>query len=88
MLYEVITENGVLIFEGFTPEQLEMEGKGGPPPSQAELYIPYDQLIDELGSLEIVYAKHLHRTLSEGKLHQGLCAVAQVFAKKDELLNR
>lgn len=77
-----LKKGGVFIFEGFTPEQLEMEGKGGPPPTQAELLVPYEQLTDELKELKIVHAAQLNRILSEGKLHQGLCAVAQVFAEK------
>ncbi len=77
-----LKQEGVFIFEGFTPEQIEMEGRGGPPPNQAELYVPYDQLLRELEALKILYASQLHRHLSEGKLHQGLCSVAQVLAKK------
>lgn len=74
--------DGVLIFEGFTPEQLEMAGKGGPPPTQAELLVPYSDLIEELHDLKILYSSQKERILSEGKLHQGMCSVVQVLAKK------
>lgn len=77
-----LKQEGVFIFEGFTPEQLEMEGRGGPPPTQAELFVSYDHLLEELEDLNVIYASQLHRSLSEGKLHQGQCAVVQVLAKK------
>lgn len=78
-----LTEQGVLILEAYTEEQLEMKGIGGPPASQKALFMSLDKLIIELKGLKFAIGKEVKRHISEGKHHQGESAVVQVVAYKN-----
>ncbi|MGB5445861.1 MAG: class I SAM-dependent methyltransferase [Psychromonas sp.] len=77
-----LKQDGIFILEAFTEEQLIMNGIGGPPASQKELFMSLEQLRCELQSLELISGVEVQRTISEGKHHQGESAVVQVVACK------
>jgi hypothetical protein len=59
-----------------------MDGIGGPPPSNKELFMSLDELKVELKWLEFIIASEVERVISEGKYHQGESAVVQIVALK------
>lgn len=77
-----LKKNGVFILEAYTERHLDMEGVGGPPPSQKELFMSLAQLKVELDGLEFIIGNEVERHISEGKYHQGKSAVVQVVARK------
>ena len=77
-----LKRNGVFILEAYTERHLEMDGVGGPPPSQKELFMSLAELKVELEGLEFVIGTEVERKISEGKYHQGESAVVQVVACK------
>lgn len=77
-----LTDGGVFILEAYTERHLEMEGAGGPPPSQRELFMSLDAVMSELNGLNFDVATDFVRHISEGKYHQGESAVIQVVARK------
>lgn len=77
-----LKKNGVFILEAFTVRHLELEGVGGPPPAQKELFMSLIELETELEGLDIVFGREVIRHISEGKYHQGESAVVQFIARK------
>jgi len=77
-----LKKNGVFILEAYTERHLDMDGVGGPPPSQKELFMSLAQLKVELDGLEFIIGNEVERHISEGKYHQGYSAVVQVVARK------
>ena len=77
-----LKRNGVFILEAFTEEHIEMNGVGGPPPSQKELFMSLEKLKAELEGLEFIIGREVERNISEGKYHQGESAVVQIVASK------
>ena len=77
-----LKKNGVFILEAFTEQHIEMEGVGGPPPSQKELFMSLEKLKAELEGLEFIIGREVERNISEGKYHQGESAVVQIVASK------
>lgn len=77
-----LKSDGVFILEAYTKRQLEMDGAGGPPASQKELFMSLDKLRIELEGLEFIIGTQVDREISEGKYHQGRSAVVQVVACK------
>lgn len=77
-----LKRNGVFILEAFTEEHIEMNGVGGPPPSQKELFMSLEKLKAELEGLEFIIGREVERHISEGKYHQGESAVVQIVASK------
>ncbi|AKH21592.1 class I SAM-dependent methyltransferase [Sedimenticola thiotaurini] len=73
---------GVFLLEAYTPQHLEMDGAGGPPPSQRELFMSLDELRNELDGLSFEIAEEVVRHISEGRYHQGESAVVQLVARK------
>ena len=74
--------NGVFILEAYTERHLEMDGIGGPPPSQKQLFMSLAELEAELAGLDIIVGREVARNISEGKYHQGESAVVQLVACK------
>jgi SAM-dependent methyltransferase len=74
-----LKHGGVFIYEGYTPRQLE-HGTGGPPVK--ELLPEVSELNKELEPLDIIHSLELEREIREGRLHNGLGAVAQLVAVK------
>jgi SAM-dependent methyltransferase len=77
-----LKSDGVFILEAFTEHHIEMNGVGGPPPTQKELFMSLDKLSVELEGLDIIIGAEVERNISEGIYHQGECAVVQVVARK------
>ena len=77
-----LKKNGIFILEAYTERHLDMDGVGGPPPSQKELFMSLAQLKLELDGLEFIIGNEVERHISEGKYHQGYSAVVQVVARK------
>jgi len=73
---------GVLILESYTERHIEMDGIGGPPPSQRELFMSLYELEEELEGLEFIIGAESDRLVSEGRYHVGESAVVQVVARK------
>ncbi|MBF0277340.1 MAG: class I SAM-dependent methyltransferase [SAR324 cluster bacterium] len=81
-VFSSLKKGGVFILEAFTVRQLSMEGSGGPPSSQKDLFMSLNDLAEELKELEIVLGTEVDRNISEGKYHQGESAVVQFVANK------
>ena len=81
-LEPALQRGGVFILEAYTYQQTKMEGTGGPPASQKEMFMSLDNLRIELAALYEVTAIEKQRTISEGKFHQGLSAVVQFVGYK------
>ncbi|WP_158969093.1 class I SAM-dependent methyltransferase [Paraglaciecola sp. L3A3] len=77
-----LTKGGVFILEAYTERQIEMDGIGGPPPSQKEMFMSLKELKSELNGLDFVFGSEAERHISEGKYHQGQSAVVQIIACK------
>lgn len=74
-----LKQDGLLILEGYTPDQLG-RGTGGPP--SEEMMHELATLQDELAALDFLYGKELLREVHEGSLHNGMGAVVQAIARK------
>lgn len=72
-----LKENGVLLLESYTPEQLKL-GTGGPP--SAELMMSSAILKAELQGLNFRHLQELEREVFEGSHHTGMGAVVQAIA--------
>lgn len=79
---EALKSDGVFILEAYTERHLEMEGEGGPPPSQKDVFMSLDELQVELEGLDFAIGQEVERHISEGKYHQGNSAVVQLVAVK------
>ena len=77
-----LKQDGIFILEAYTKRHLDMEGIGGPPASNPELFMSLDELRIELKGLKFIIGAEVERTISEGKYHQGQSAVVQVVAGK------
>lgn len=71
--------DGVYIFEGYTPRQLEYKTGG---PKNIELLATIDTLEKELNGLTFHIAQEIDREVNEGHFHHGMAAVAQILAIK------
>ncbi|MBC2595781.1 class I SAM-dependent methyltransferase [Ruficoccus amylovorans] len=77
-----LKEGGAYILEAYTPRQLDMPGKGGPPAAQREFFMSLDVLRRELPALDFVIGREVEREVNEGSCHQGLSSVVQLVAVK------
>ena len=71
--------NGVFIFEGFAPEQLQYNTGG---PKDLDLLPKLVTLQEELGSLNWEISQDIERELWEGSYHNGKAAVIQMLGRK------
>ena len=71
--------NGVFIFEGFAPEQLQYNTGG---PKDLDLLPKLVTLQEELGSLNWEISQDIERELWEGRYHNGKAAVIQMLGRK------
>jgi SAM-dependent methyltransferase len=81
-LVSALKPGGILILESYTERHIEMDGIGGPPPSQRELFMSLYELEEELEGLEFIIGAETDRIISEGRYHVGESAVVQVVARK------
>lgn len=70
---------GILVLEAFTPAQLE-RGTGGP--RDMDRLVTLVELKDTFKKFDFKHAAELERTIHEGSLHQGVCSVVQLIARK------
>lgn len=71
---------GVMVLEAYSPRQLEMPGKGGPP-NVAMLVSPEDAR-REFSGLDFHLVQETRRVVEEGRYHSGLSATTQLLASK------
>lgn len=70
---------GVFVLEAYGPEQC---GRGTGGPQDPSRYATLDELLRELGGLEIEHQAALVRDVTEGRFHSGDAPVVQVLARK------
>ena len=70
---------GVLILEGFTPDQLRFHSGG---PRDPDMLWRAGMLREELAGLDFPILREVEREISEGSGHSGPGAVVQVLARK------
>lgn len=75
-----LKENGYLILEAYTPDQIPLKTGG---PTDPDLLPTQNLLKEELLGLNIKIARELIRPIYEGIGHQGNSAVVQIIAQKD-----
>lgn len=71
--------NGVVIFEGYSKEQL---GKGTGGPKSLDLLYDLGELKNDFSELDLFFSAGLERDISEGKLHNGNSSVCQLIGIK------
>ena len=71
-----LRKGGVLVLEGFTPDQLRY-ATGGPP--SGELLYALEDLRRDFGDLRFEIAHEIVRDVQEGQYHNGQSAVAQIL---------
>lgn len=76
-----LKKDGMLVLEAYTPH-IEMDGVGGPPPVQKNMFMSLEGLKQELSGLDIIIGAEIEREVSEGTYHHGVGAVVQVVACK------
>ncbi len=76
---KALKPGGVLILEGYSPDQLS-HGAGGPP--QREMLMTLAELKEDFQGLDFKHAQEIERELCEGRLHNGPSAVVQLLARK------
>ena len=74
-----LKDGGVVIFEGYTPDQIG-RGTGGPP--NAALMFSKDMLEKEFEGFDIIRSEEKLREVQEGAFHNGVGAVVQFIAVK------
>ncbi|ASA55059.1 class I SAM-dependent methyltransferase [Vibrio gazogenes] len=70
--------NGVYLVEGYTPEQLRYRTGG---PSEADMMLSRQILIQELPTLSPWYIEEREREIHEGVMHRGRSHVVQAIMK-------
>jgi SAM-dependent methyltransferase len=70
---------GVLLFEAYTPSQIE-RGTGGP--KDPDMLATLADLTVELAGLQFVHAQEVEREVCEGRYHTGIASVVQVVARR------
>jgi SAM-dependent methyltransferase len=80
-LAHALKPGGLIILEGFTPDQLK-HASGGPPVEEM-LYTP-DMLRADFDGLEVLHCEAGDTWLKEGPLHQGQAATVRFIARKPE----
>ncbi|MFO7857066.1 MAG: class I SAM-dependent methyltransferase [Paracoccaceae bacterium] len=76
---EGLAPGGVLLLEGYTPDQVG-RGTGGPP--DPALTFDPEALRPHLDGLEILHFGARERDVHEGRLHTGRAAVVQAIARR------
>ena len=82
-VYQQVTRglkpNGVFIFEGFSPQQLQYNTGG---PKDLDLLPTLATLQQELEPLDWEIGQEIERELLEGRYHNGKAAVIQMLGRK------
>lgn len=77
-----LKKNGVFMLEAYAPAHIEMDGVGGPPASQIDMFMSLEGLQQELSGLDFIVGAEVEREISEGSYHQGKGVVVQIVACK------
>lgn len=72
---------GVFVLEAYAPRQMNFSSGGPPVP---ELLVSLDELLQELGNLDLVVARQTERDIHEGRCHSGRSAVVQIVGVRRE----
>ncbi len=79
LMLQALKPGGLLILEGFTPEQLQYKS-GGPP--VRELLYDRAMLAEDFRDAEIELLEETLTELDEGPYHQGTAAVVRLLARR------
>ena len=71
---------GVFILEAYSPDHLDLPGKGGPP--IPDVLVRLDDVEAEIDGLDLQLDQEVRRHISEGREHRGLSATTQLLAAK------
>ncbi len=74
-----LTAGGTLLLEAYTPKQLDMPGRGGPP--TAGMMFTAAMLKADFPALDVILAQETERSIQEGIMHSGHSAVVQFIAR-------
>jgi SAM-dependent methyltransferase len=74
-----LKNNGVLLLEAYTPQQLKFGTGGG---KSVEVMQSKQSLLDECEGLDFTHLMEVERSVVEGIYHTGMGAVVQAIAKK------
>lgn len=77
-----LKDDGALIYEAYTPRQLEF-GTGGPREHQKEMLVALTELQTHFDALRFEIARETEREVHEGTYHDGMSATVQVLAFKN-----
>lgn len=78
-IVEALAPGGLLLMQGYRPEQIA-NGTGGPPDA-ANMYTEAS-LRDSFAALDIVSLRSHDSTIAEGKAHHGMSALIDLVARK------
>lgn len=78
-IYKSLKENGIFLFEAYTPNQIKF-GTGGP--KDPDMCLTKEIVQEELNQFKTLKMEEKERHISEGKYHQGQSAVLQFIGKK------
>lgn len=79
LIVKYLKPGGVLVFEGFSKEQLGQKSGG---PRQIGMLFSKENLGDDFSELETIKLQELDVELSEGEFHQGTASVIRYVGKK------
>ncbi|NBO39311.1 class I SAM-dependent methyltransferase [bacterium] len=80
-IVQALKPGGRLILEAYTPAQLKFQSGG---PKSVDMLMQLDDLKNELSGLKILVGQECERTIHEGLGHNGLSAVVQLTAIKEQ----
>jgi len=72
---------GLLVFEGYTPDQIPLASGG---PKKPEMLLTAASLKKDFAGFDILFLQEIRRYLAEGPRHQGEAATVQLLARKPE----
>lgn len=78
-LLSLLKPNGVVVFEGFSKEQIHFNSGG---PKQIEMLFSEEEVKDEFPNLDFQYMETVEINLNEGKFHQGKGSVVRFIGIK------
>jgi len=70
---------GLLVFEGYTPDQIELTSGG---PKKPEMLLTAEKMKRDFEGFDILFLQEIRRYLAEGPRHQGEAATVQFLARK------
>lgn len=78
---DLLSIDGLLLLEGYTPEQ-RLLGRTSGGPQALEMLFTAEMLTQDFQALEIEYLETLEIELAEGSAHQGVANVIRLLARK------